>query len=106
VGAQSLKSSVTNLLKKFCLSWFASLIRLGSAGCAWVPSVVIGRVIPTVVSDLQHGHCLAWRWGRWCMWRLPMLAPSVSRRVAALVASILSIERDMSVMDFDTKMHS
>ena len=27
-----------------------------------------------------------------------MLAPSVSRRVAALVASILSIERDMSVM--------
>jgi hypothetical protein len=46
-GAQSLKSSVTNLLKICCLSWFASLIRLGSAGCAWIPSVVVGRVTPT-----------------------------------------------------------
>ena len=96
-GAQSLKSSVTILLKICCLSWFASLVRLGSPGCVWVPSVVVGRVTPTVVSDLQHGHCLAWRWGRWCMCKLPMLAPSASRRDAALVASILSMDRDVSV---------
>ena len=96
--AHSLKSSVTIFLNICCLSWLASFLRCWSAGFVWVFSAVIGRVTPTVVNALQHGHCLAWRLGWWCMWRLPMLAPRVSRRVAALVASILSIEREMSVM--------
>jgi len=95
-GAQSLRSSVTIFLNICCLSWLTSFLNW-SVGSVCVVSDVIGRVTPTVVNALQHGHCLAWRWGRWCMWRLPKLAPSASRRVAALVASILSIERDVSM---------
>ena len=58
---------------------------------------MVGMETPRVVNALQEGHCLAWRLGRWCMYRLPMFVPSASIRAAALVASILSIERDLSV---------
>ena len=59
--------------------------------------MIVGMDTPSVANALQEGHCLAWRWGRWCMYRLPMFVPSASIRAAALVASILSIERDLSV---------
>lgn len=59
--------------------------------------MVVGIDTPRVVNALQEGHGLAWRWFRWCMCRLPMLVPSASMRAAARVASILSIERAMSV---------
>ena len=96
----SLRSSVMILLYIFCRSclasamsrWSSDRVRDGSG----VPGAV-GRVTPKVVKALQQGHCLACRWGRRCMVRLPMLVPSASRKDAARVASILSIVRDLSV---------
>ena len=73
--------------------WSSDRVRDGSV----VPGVV-GTVTPKVVKALQQGHCLACRWGRRCMFRLPMLVPSASRKDAARVASILSIVRDLSVV--------
>ena len=99
-GVHSLRSSVTILSNIFCLRFFAVSWRRRGRGCAsllWRGSVIVGMETPRVVNALQEGHCLAWRLGRWCMYRLPMFVPSASIRAAALVASILSIERDLSV---------
>ena len=62
--------------------------------CVVVASV--GIVTPADVNVLQPGHCLACRCDRWCICKLPMLAPSASSSDAARVASILSIVRALS----------
>ena len=61
-------------------------------------SVFVDIVTPADVYALQQGHCLAKCWAWWCVCRLPMLAPRASSSADARVASILSIERDMSVV--------
>ncbi len=88
------------------VSW-SRFVLLSGVGASVVGACFIDRVvrpwvgwgfpIGVVVNNLQEGHGLAWRWFRWCMCKLPMLAPSASMRAAARVASILSIERAMSV---------
>ena len=57
-GAQSFRSSVTIFLNICCLSWLTSFLSW-SVGSVCVVSDVIGRVTPTMVNALQHGHCLA-----------------------------------------------